>query len=142
MGSFALALRLWLLHWHLAVGIVRRVVALVFLLQMKMPVDLEIATDPQRPQTEHGFGALQSPACASYFHPVFDQVATGAFDDPRGNGETRGQIGVVMQEVRILQQIVRALVYRGALLLREATQRRTASHPRRHVLAAPAQPLL
>src|SRR3989442_3392967 len=113
MGSCALTRRLWLLPWHLAVGIVRRVVALVFLLQMTMPGALESATDPQRPPAAHGCGALQAPACARPFQPVFDAGATGACEAPRGHGGTRGQRGVVRPEVGILQQRVRALVHRG-----------------------------
>ena len=50
MGSFVLASRVWSLPGHFPVGIVRRVVALLFLLQMETPVRLKIAADPQRPQ--------------------------------------------------------------------------------------------
>jgi hypothetical protein len=50
MGSFVLASRVWSLPGYFPVGIVRRVVALLFLLQMETPVRLKIAADPQRPQ--------------------------------------------------------------------------------------------
>jgi hypothetical protein len=50
MGSCVLASRVWSLPGHFPVGIVRRVVALLFLLQMDTPVRLKIAADPQRPQ--------------------------------------------------------------------------------------------
>jgi hypothetical protein len=50
MGSFVLASRVWSLPGHFPIGIVRRVVALLFLLQMETPVRLKIAADPQRPQ--------------------------------------------------------------------------------------------
>ena len=131
MGSFALTLWRWRLAWHLAVGIVRRVVALVFLRQMKTPVGLEITADPQRPQAQDGFGALHAPAGPGHLHTVFDEVAARAFDHPCGNGETRRQIRVVMQEIRILAQIVDTLIHRGALL----SVRRRAVAVRRMLVA-------
>jgi hypothetical protein len=69
-------------------------------------------------------------------------MATGPFDHPRGNGETRSEIHAIMQEVRILLQVIRTLVHRGALRFRQVTHRCPAPHSCRHVTAAPAEEVL
>lgn len=112
-------------------------VPLKFLIEMELPVCLKIATAPQRPQTQHRFGACEAPACARHFHPILHQMAARPFDHPRGDGKTRGQIRVVVQAVGLLAQIMRALLHWGTLRLRQTTLRRTASEACGHLAAAP-----
>ena len=93
---------------------------LAFLFQMELPVGLKIATAPQRPQTQHRFGACEAPARARHFHPILHQMAARPFDHAGRDRKAGGQIRVVVQEVGILTQIMRALLHRGPLRLRQA----------------------
>ena len=66
---------------HLSVGVTLPVGTLVLLRLVELPVLVEIAAGTQRPEAQHCLGAAQTPARAGAGQPVFDQVATGAFDD-------------------------------------------------------------
>src|SRR5207302_10890022 len=57
------------------------VVALVFLLDVPVPVGAGVAAGADGAQPDDGLGAGQAPAGAGDAHPVVHEVAAGAFDD-------------------------------------------------------------
>jgi len=73
------------------------VVALVLAVEVVGPVFVEVAVGVQGAEFEDGFGGLDAPAGAGDGHPVFDQVAAGAFDDASGDGPPGGQGPGVVQ---------------------------------------------
>src|SRR5580692_6868404 len=87
-----------------AVLVAAEVVALVFLLDVPVPVGVEVAAGVDGAQPEDGLGSVQAPAGAGDAHPVLDEVAAGAFDDAGGDrpaGRQRG--GVVHPGLLVLQ---------------------------------------
>src|SRR5215471_15053598 len=122
--------------------IVSRMMSLKFLLEIECPVRLKIATAPERSQTQHRFSTCQAPACTRHFHAILYQMATRPFDHPGRDRKAGGQIRVVVQKVGILAQIMRALLHRGTLRLRQATLCRTASETCGHLAAASTQEVL
>src|SRR5215831_13833394 len=96
------------------------VVALVFAVEVVGPVLVEVAVGVQGAEFEDGFGGLDAPAGAGDAHPVFDQVAAGAFDDAGGDGPPGGQGGGVVQPGGVGLQVGRGpgrhLAFGGAEL--------------------------
>src|ERR1022692_1389863 len=87
--------------------------ALLFLLEVPGPVGVEVAVAVDGAELEDGLGAVETPSGSRYVHPVFDNVAAGAFDDPGRDGPAGGERGGVVK-VRLLSgEIGCALV--GAL---------------------------
>src|SRR5664280_3486187 len=66
-------------------GVAGLVDAVAFLGEVVAPVVFEVAVAAKRAEPEDGLGTAESPAGAGEVHPVFDQVAAGAFDDPGGD---------------------------------------------------------
>ena len=87
---------------HLSVGVTLPVGTLVLLRLVELPVLVEIAAGTQRPEAQHSLGAAQTPARAGAGQPVFDQVATGAFDDTRADRQAVGEVLVVGQVALVL----------------------------------------
>src|SRR5215467_6718453 len=127
---------------HVAPGVVSRMMSLKFLLEMECPVRLKIATAPERSQTQHRFSPCQAPACTHHFHAILHQMATRPFDHPGRDRKAGGQRRVVVQKVGILAQIMRALLHRGTLRLRQASLCRTASEACGYLAAASTQEVL
>jgi hypothetical protein len=67
--------RLW--YWHYAVGIARCMMALVLLLQMKLPVLQKITARPRRTPAQHGFGIYEPPAYSGHLQAILDVVRRG-----------------------------------------------------------------
>jgi hypothetical protein len=63
---------------------------LVVLLDVELPVLVEVAVGDDRSQEQDGFGAGQAPAGAGDVESIF-QVAAGAFDDARRGGQPRAR---------------------------------------------------
>src|SRR3984885_4936006 len=77
--------------------VVAEVVALVFLLDVVVPVGVVVVVGVGDSQPQDGLGSWGVPAGAGDGHPVFDQVAAGAFDDAGGDGPSVGQGPGVVQ---------------------------------------------
>ena len=69
---------------------VAEVVALVFLVDVVVPVGVVVAVGVEGAQPQDGLGAAQAPAGAGDGHAVVDEVAAGAFDDAGGDGPATG----------------------------------------------------
>lgn len=63
--------------------------AVVFLVEVVVPVGVEVAVRDQCSEGEDGLGSVQSPAGCGDVHAVFDQAA-GAFNDAGGDGSPVG----------------------------------------------------
>ena len=57
-----------------------------FLVEMKLPVGIEVSTNVQGTQTQDGLGAIESPPCPGDAHSILDKVAASTFDDAGCNG--------------------------------------------------------
>src|SRR6516225_6561802 len=88
-------------------GVAAEVVALVFVGDVVVPVGAGVAAGVDGAQPEHGLGAGQAPAGSGDAHPVLDQVAAGAFDDPGGDrppaGEGAGVVHPGLLGVQVVQ---------------------------------------
>ena len=104
---------------HFAVLVPSPVVALVLAGLVKVPVLVEVLAGAQGAKAQYGFAAGQTPAGAGEPHAIADQVAGGAFDDARADGQTRRQVLVVAQIARVVEQVVGAGVHRLAVLVRQ-----------------------
>ena len=91
-------------------------IPLEFLLFVKVPIRLEVAARAQRTQLQHHFRTLEVPTRPRQVHPIFHEMATGAFNDPCGNGKSLCQKRIVTQIGLAIKQRVRARVHRFALL--------------------------
>src|SRR5438067_13839624 len=69
-------------------------------------------------------------------------MAALPFDHASRDRKAGGQIRVIVQEVSILTQIMRAMLHRGTLRLRQATRRCRTPEVGYDLAAAPAQQLL
>src|SRR3989442_15656911 len=106
-------------------GIIRElglVIALILLIFVEVPVRIEIAIDVKRPKFEDGFAALQSPPGASNLHAILDQVTASAFDHPRGNRISLGQVVRIVEIRRVIGQIGGTLLKRFALFRAQSLQ--------------------
>ena len=66
---------------------------MLFLVEVVVPVVVEVAVDADCSELEDGFGSVESPAGAGDVHAVFDEVAAGALDDAGGDGPAVGEGG-------------------------------------------------
>jgi len=69
-------------------------------------------------------------------------MAARSCDHPGHDGKAGGQLRVVVQNVGICAQIMRALLHRGPLRLRQAPRRRTVPEACGHLAATPTQQVL
>src|SRR5262245_13879530 len=113
----------------------------VFLEQMEFPILIKIFAGAQTPQSQHGFGTLKSPARASQFHPIFDQMPTCSFDHSRRDWQSSFEILVVVKVLAILEQVVRATVKRRTLLFVQTAECGTPAQPGSNQRTASAQNL-
>src|SRR5688572_16304658 len=90
-------------------------VALVLLLLVEAPVLVEVPTAQQRPEAEYGFGTLETPACPRDVEAVADEVPARPLDDAGRDGESSGEVLVVVHVRRQLGQVFGAPVGGGAL---------------------------
>src|SRR5664279_3085111 len=86
-------------------GVAGLVDAVAFLGEVVAPVVFEVAVAAKRAEPEDGLGTAESPAGAGEVHPVFDQVAAGAFDDPGGDRPAFRQRGRVVQVPGLVGQV-------------------------------------
>src|SRR5450759_349297 len=86
-------------------GVAGLVDAVAFLGEVVAPVVFEVAVAAKRAEPEDGLGTAESPEGAGEVHPVFDQVAAGAFDDPGGDRPAFRQRGRVVQVPGLVGQV-------------------------------------
>src|SRR5664280_499655 len=94
-------------------GVAGLVDAVAFLGEVVAPVVFEVAVAAKRAEPEDGLGTAESPAGAGEVHPVFDQVAAGAFDDSGGDRPAFRHRGRVVQVPGLVGQIVGAGIGAG-----------------------------
>src|SRR6266851_3318536 len=93
-----------------ALGVVRCMVPRVFLLEVELPVGLEVTARAQRAQAQHGFSAGNGPVCAGHFAAVLDHVAARALDDAGRDRQSRREVLVVAQIPPVLDEVAGTLV--------------------------------
>jgi len=105
--------------------------AQVLPLEVEPPVRLEMAARSHGAQSQNGLGSWDAPAGAGDIEPVVDEMSAGTLDDPGRDGQTRMQVGVVVEHVALGDQIVGAVVGAVSLLgpqaMRESCPRRLRS---------------
>lgn len=69
----------------------------MFLVEVVLPVVVEVVVAAQGPEFEDGFGAVEAPAGAGDVHAVLDEVPAGAFDDACGDGPALAERGRVVE---------------------------------------------
>src|SRR6266705_5128419 len=94
----------------------------ILLVFVEVPVRIEIAIDVKRPKFEDGFAALQAPPGASNLHAILEQVTASAFDHPRGNRISLGQVVGIVEIRRVIGQIGGTLLKRFALFRAQSLQ--------------------
>ena len=99
---------------------------------MKKPILVKIAAGTQSAQSQYGLGASQTPSCASYFHAIFYQMATGTFDDPGGDRHSLGKVAIVTKVGRIGGQVTSAGIYGFASCDRQVAKCGAAAHATGH----------
>src|SRR5215468_10119158 len=88
-----------------AVLVAAEVVALVFLVDVPVPVGVQVAVGADGAQPQDGLGAVGAPAGAGDAHPVADEVAAGALDHAGGDrpavrqGPGVVQVGLLVAQV-------------------------------------------
>ena len=68
-----------------------------FALLVEAPVLIEVAAGAESAKTQHGFGASQGPTRSGHVHAVRHEVAAGTFDHAGSDGESGGEVFVVVQ---------------------------------------------
>src|SRR5580698_10647671 len=68
------------------------------LLEVKLPVRIEVAGSAQGAQAQHGLGARERPARARAVHAVLHEVAACAFDDAGRDRKTVAESFLVMHQ--------------------------------------------
>ena len=86
-------------------------ISFVLFLFMKSPIGRKIAADLDGPELQQCLSAFQTPSDSGYFHPVFDEMATGSFNDPCGYRIASPQIFVIMQMGGMVEKIFGTCVY-------------------------------
>src|SRR5438105_2512328 len=66
--------------------------AVLLLLQVEVPVVVEVATEVEGAQLDHGLGPWQAPPHPGAFQSVFDQVLAGPFHTAAGDGQAPPQV--------------------------------------------------
>src|SRR3990172_7013200 len=99
---------------------------------VKAPIPLEVAAGAERPQPQHRFSTLETPASARDVHSVANQMTAGSLDDPAGDWESGAKVGVVVQVRLVPQQIPHAGIGRLALGAVHATTGSAACDPPGH----------
>ena len=69
--------------------------ALLVFLNVEGPVPIKIPTQVDSSELNDGLGHPLRPAHSRSFHPVFDQILTGALDRPAGDGPAVGEVFVI-----------------------------------------------
>ncbi len=59
--------------------------------EMEAPVVVEVAAGPERAQAEDGLGSPNTPARSREVQAIDDEVAAGALDYARGDGQPLGK---------------------------------------------------
>lgn len=91
----------------------------IFARNMKGPVRFEVAAEIHSPQLQHRFGHRWSPAHPRPFHPILDQVLTGAFHHASRDRPPLSHVRIVAHVVAIPVQVTRHRLHHLALLAPE-----------------------
>src|SRR5438270_9625838 len=84
----------WLLCDDLPMA--RGIEAAAFLLEVEVPVVVQVAAEEEGTQLDHGLGPGQAPAHSRSFHSIFDQVLAGSFHTAAGDRQPLPQVLVVL----------------------------------------------
>src|ERR1700674_3685662 len=83
---------------------------------MEGPVVVQVPAGPERAQAEDGFGSPHAPAGSRDVQAVDDEVAAGALNDARGDGQPVAKVAVVMEHAPLCDEVVRAVIDALSLL--------------------------
>src|SRR3990172_10222717 len=104
-----------------------------------LPVGVPIAARSQRPEPQDRFRAGEAPPRPGEREAIADEMATGAFNDTRGNGDPPFEIVVVAEQGAMALQIVGAAVGRAAHRPPQPATRGRAANRGHHLAHIPAE---
>ena len=82
-----------------------------------LPIAIPLTVCTIEPQGQHVLGIVRTPPSTRAFQALLDNVAVGAFNFPRANGQVAPDCVLVIELVSPLAQVAVTLPHRGLAVL-------------------------